>query len=169
MIIRSLLEQHRPLALPALEGVDGRSAFQDGLRQLAVVEPDVAQNGLFEILAAAEVVALEHVLDPAVYRLDKAVGLGAHGRGQAVLNLELGAELVEIVVAGGGAAAQAEQPVGELLAVACWKWSATGGYGRARSPQIAQRAAITGAQVSMVVLRTTPSRRPDYGQDPEYP
>ena len=48
VIIWSLLEQLRPLALPALEGVDGRSAFQDRLRQLAVVEPDVAQNGLFE-------------------------------------------------------------------------------------------------------------------------
>jgi len=96
-------------------------------------------------------------------------GLGRFRRGEAVLDAQFGAELVEFMLAGCGTLAQAERVICELLAVACWEWSATGGYGRARSPQIAQRAAITGAQVSMVVLRTTPSRRPDYGQDPEYP
>lgn len=56
MIVNALPEQLGPLALPVLEGIDGRSAFQDGLRQLAVVEPDVAQDRLLQVLAAVEVV-----------------------------------------------------------------------------------------------------------------
>ena len=87
------------------------------MRELAVVEPDVAQDRLFEVLATVEVMALEDVLDPAVEALDHAVGLWAHRRGQAVLDVEIGAEPVELVVAGGGTAAEAEEPVGEFLAV----------------------------------------------------
>jgi hypothetical protein len=48
VIIRPLLKELRPLPLPVLERVDGRSVFQDGLWKLAVVEADVAQDGLFE-------------------------------------------------------------------------------------------------------------------------
>ena len=56
--------------MPVLERVDGRSALEDGLRQLAVVEADIAQDGLLQVLAAAETMALQNVLDPAVEPLD---------------------------------------------------------------------------------------------------
>jgi hypothetical protein len=62
------------------------------------------------------VVALQHFLDPAVEALDHTVGLRRFRWGQAVLDAQLGAELVEFVVACGRALAQAEQAVGELLA-----------------------------------------------------
>jgi hypothetical protein len=63
------------------------------------------------------VVALQHLLDPAVEALDHTVGLRRLGRGQSVLDAQFGAELVELVFACGRALAQAEQAVGELLAV----------------------------------------------------
>jgi len=62
-------------------------------------------------------VALQHVLDPAVEPLDHAVGLGRSGRREAVFNIEGCAERVEVVLACRGAFAQAEEPVGELLAI----------------------------------------------------
>ena len=65
VIVRPLHEERGLVAVPVLEGVDGRSAFQDGLRELAVVEADVAQDRVLQVLSAAEMVALEDVLDPA--------------------------------------------------------------------------------------------------------
>ena len=61
--------------------------------------------------------ALQDVLDPAIEAFDHAVGLRPHRRGQAMLDAETGAEAVEVVVARGGAPPQAEEPVGELLAI----------------------------------------------------
>jgi len=86
------------------------------LRELLVVEPDVAVQRGFQFLARAEVVALKHLLDPAVEAFDHAVGLRRFRWGQAVLDAQFGAELVEFVVARRGTLAQAEQAVGELLA-----------------------------------------------------
>lgn len=65
--------------------------------------------------------ALQDVLDPAVEALDHAVGLWPHRRREAVLDARLGAEQVEFVLFCGGALAQAEEPVGEGLSVACWE------------------------------------------------
>ena len=62
-------------------------------------------------------VTLQHVFDPAVEALNHAVCLRPHRRGKAVLDTEIGAEAVEVVVAGCGALAQAEEPIRELLAV----------------------------------------------------
>jgi len=45
------------------------------LWELAVVEVDVPQEGLLQVLAAVEEVALQDILDPAVDALDHAVGL----------------------------------------------------------------------------------------------
>lgn len=129
VIVRPLPEQVWPLALPVLEGVDGGLAFEDGLQQLAIVEANVAQDGLLQVLAVVEVLTLEHVLDPAVEAFDHPVGLRTHGLGQAVL----GAEPVGVVVAGGSAVAQAEQPVGERLAVVGQRLGDFSGAMRSRS------------------------------------
>ncbi|MBB1499707.1 hypothetical protein H5394_16640 [Paracoccus sp. MC1862] len=61
--------------------------------------------------------ALQDILDPAVEPLHHAVGLRVHRR-QGVLDAEIVAEAVELMIAGRGAAAQPEEPVGELLAIA---------------------------------------------------
>lgn len=58
---------------------------------------------------------MEHVLDLTVEALDEAVGLRAHRPCQPVLDVEFGAEPVEVVVAGRGAGAQAEPPIGGLF------------------------------------------------------
>ena len=59
---------------------------------------------------------MQHLLDPPVESLDHAIGLRRLRRGQAVLDLEGGAERVELVRASRGPLAQAEEPVGEFLA-----------------------------------------------------
>ena len=104
--------------IPDLERVDGRSTLEDRLGQLAVVEADIAQDGLLQVLATAEAVALQDVLDPSVEPLNHAIRLRAHRGRQAVLDAEIIAKTVELVVAGGGATAQAEEPVGEFLSIA---------------------------------------------------
>ena len=67
------------------------------------------------VFAAVEAVALKDVLDPSVEALDHAVGLRPHRWREAVLDAKLGAEQVELVLAGGSAFAQAEEPVLQLL------------------------------------------------------
>ena len=100
--------------MPLLEGVDGRSGLQNGLWQLGVVEADAARDRLLEPLARAEAVALQSIVDPAVEALDHAVGSRPHRGCEALLDVEFGAEAVEVVVVGRGVLAQAEKPVGEL-------------------------------------------------------
>ena len=153
MIIRPFFEEFRFLAMPVLERVDWGAALEHGLRELAVVKADVAQDGLFQVFAAAETVALQDVLNPAVEPLHHSVGLWPHRRGEAVFDVEVRAEAVEIMVTGRGATAQAKEAVSELLAVARREEAPLRGYGHARSPEIAQRVAITGSQGSTVVLR----------------
>ena len=78
----------------------------------------MAQDRPLQILAAVEAVALQDILDPAVEPPNHAVGLRSHRRRQAVLDAEIVAEAVELVVAGGGGATvQTEEPVGKLPAI----------------------------------------------------
>ena len=100
---------------------------------------DVAEEGLFQVLAALEAMDLKDVLDSAVESLDHAVGLRSHRGREAVLNAKLGAEQVELLLAGGGAHAQAEQPVGEGFAVVRQH---VGDLYRGLALQITQEAAL---------------------------
>ena len=124
--------------------------------KLLVVEQDIAVQRGFELFARMKLVRLQHLLDAAVEPLDPlpsrrlqaiaerdAVGLRMLRRGQAVVDAKFGAELVEIVLASGAAFAQAEQAVGELLAIV----GKNGADAKGAGPfQVAQQA--TGGQVS---------------------
>ena len=84
---------------------------------MLVVEQHISVQRGFQLFAGTEVVALQHLLNAAVETLDHAIGLGVLRRSKAVFDAEVGAELIELVLAGGSALAQAEQAVGELLAI----------------------------------------------------
>ena len=132
------------------------------MRELAVVEVDVAQEGLLQVLAALEAMALQDVLDPAVEPLDHAVRLWPHRRGQAVLDAKLGAEQVELVLSGGRALAQAEEAVGESLAVV---GQHAGDLHRGRALQIAQEPPRVGRSLRRVDAHEDPARRPVDGHE----
>ena len=72
--------------------------------ELPVAGPDVSVQRGLRFLAGSEVVALQHLLDPAIEPLDHAVGLGMLRRGQTVFDAGVGAELIELVPASGDAA-----------------------------------------------------------------
>lgn len=98
-------------------------------------------------------VALQHLLDPPVEALDHAVGLGGLGRGQAMLDAQFGAELVELMLARRGALAQAEQAIGELFSVAPTEGiSRDGRNSGARSLSLQARTA-RGAMASQIFSR----------------
>lgn len=78
----------RMRSLPLLHGLDGRLATQSGLRQLMVVEADVAQQGLLKIVTAVEAMRAQHVADTAIEALHPAVGLRSAGPGQAMLDVQ---------------------------------------------------------------------------------
>jgi len=157
VIIRPFFEEFRFLAIPVLERVDWGAALEHGLRELAVVKADVAQDGLFQVFAAAEAVALQDVLDPAVEPLHHSVGLWPHRRGEAVFDVEVRAEAVEIMVTGRGATAQVKEAVSELLAVARRENGLPTGYGHARSPQIAQETPGVGRRLRWINAHEDPT------------
>jgi hypothetical protein len=100
-------------------------------------------------------VALQDVLDPAIEAFDHTIGLRVHRRGQAMLDTEVDAEAVEIVVAGGPPAAKSEQTIGELLAVV---GEHTGDRHRRGAFQIAQKTAGVGSSLGWVNAHEDPSR-----------
>jgi hypothetical protein len=81
---------------------------------------------------------------------------GEARRGEAVLDARVCAELVELVLAGGNAFAQAEQAVGELLAI-------VGKHGadahRAGAFQVAQEAAGVGSGLGLEDADEDPAGR----------
>ena len=85
------------------------------MRELLVVEHIAVQRG-FQVFARMDVMRLQHLLDPTVEALDHAIGLRVRRRAEAMLDAKLGAEPIELVLAGGAAPAQAEQAVGEFAA-----------------------------------------------------
>ena len=87
------------------------------MRELPVIEPDVAVQRRLQFLARSEVVALQNLLNTTVEAFHHTVGLGRLWRGQAVFDVEGGTELVELVHACRGTLAQVEEAVGEFLAI----------------------------------------------------
>ena len=90
--------------------------IQRSLRYVVIVQVAVALKRGLQRLLGVKAVARQYVTDPAVEALHHAVGLRAAHRGEPVLDTRLGAELVEDMLATGGALL-ALQPVGERLVV----------------------------------------------------
>ena len=86
---------------PSLHGLDGGLLVECFLRQVLVVQPDVARERGFQIRATLEVVASQHLADATMEAFDHAVGLRATDGRQAVFDAQGCAELVERVLAGG--------------------------------------------------------------------
>ena len=87
------------------------------LRQVVVVQPDKPVQRLLQVLCAVEVVRAKHLTQSSIEAFNHTVGLWRLGLGQPVFDPQCLAQLVELVLACGLAAATAKQPVCELLAV----------------------------------------------------
>lgn len=91
--------------------------LQCPLRDVLIVELDVAGDGIAQVLAGAESSGIEDLGDAAVEALDHAVGLRMSGLDESVIDGVLGADLVEGMMAGGVALSGSTEAVRELLAV----------------------------------------------------
>jgi len=89
-----------------------------GLRQLGALKMNVAHQRGFQgsKLMKWWLCSTSSMRPPKA--LDHAIGLRVHRRRQAVLDAEVGAEQVELVLSRRGAFAQTEETVGEFLPVA---------------------------------------------------
>ncbi|GGC23049.1 hypothetical protein GCM10011363_44460 [Marivita lacus] len=86
------------MLLPLLESRDGRPCFENGLRELAVVEMNIAQDGLLQLFTALETMVLQDIFDAAVEPFDHAVCLRSHRGCETVLDAEIGAKLIELML-----------------------------------------------------------------------
>jgi hypothetical protein len=84
--------------------------------QVFVVEQAIAEQGLFKVFAAHEMMGLQDVRDAPIEALDPSVGLWRPGTGQAMLNGKRGAQLIELMPTA-GFLVTAKQADGEFLAV----------------------------------------------------
>lgn len=126
------------------------------MRQLLVIQPDIAVQRGLQLLAGSEVVALQHFLDASVEALDHAVGLGRFRRGQAVLDVERLAEYVELVFPSRGAFAQAKQAIRELFSIIRQNRSDAHG---ASALKVAQEAASVRCRLCLEDANKHPTRR----------
>ena len=116
-VVWLFLEQFAPEFVPVFHRLQGRPLGQCCLQKLLIVEHDIAQNGLLKVLAALEAMALQDVFDPAIESLDHAICLRSHWWRETMLDAEISAKLVELMLSRGRALAKAKQPVGESLSV----------------------------------------------------
>lgn len=87
------------------------------LRQMLVVEPDVAVERLFKVFGAIKVMRAQHLFEPPVETLNHPVGLRGSGLVQAMIDAQRRTQGIKLMSAGGVFGARAEQTVGEFLAV----------------------------------------------------
>ena len=87
--------------IPLLHGLHGGFAFQRRLWQLVVVQGYIAHQRLLQVLGAAKAMGLEHIGNTSIEALDHAVGSRCSGLGQPMLDAQLYAQLVELMVATG--------------------------------------------------------------------
>ena len=82
-----------------------------------VVQGHITQQGLLHILATVEPVGLQDVCNAPIEPLHHTVGSRGPGLGQSVLDAQLPAQLIELMVSAGLAFPAGKQAVRELLAV----------------------------------------------------
>ena len=117
----------------------------------------------------------KHPFDASVEPLDHAVGLRMLWRGEAVFDAQVTAQLIELVLAGGRAVAQAEQAVGELFAARHWartNGAVNGSLGengadlhRAGPFEIAQEPSRIGGGLGFADAHEDPAGRPVDGHE----
>ncbi len=100
--------------------------------------------------------ALEHLFDSTVKPFDHTVCLRGFRRGQAVVDVQVGTELVELVLACRGTLAQAEEQVGELL---CVVRKDRANAHRTSSLQVSQKAPSIRRSLCLEDADENPSRR----------
>ena len=71
---------------------------QGFLGQLMVIKPGIAHEPCLQFLAGAEMMGSQDIRDPSIEALHHAVGLGRPGLGQAMLDAQCLAKLVEFMV-----------------------------------------------------------------------
>ena len=79
------------------------------------------QDGLLKVLAAVEPMAFQHVFAPAIEPLDHAVCLGPHCWLLAMLEAEVSAKLIELILSRGRADLSPKYPpaLAEFLGLDC--------------------------------------------------
>lgn len=82
-----------------------------------VVKPGIAQQRGFQILGVVEAVGGQDLGDTTIEALDHAIGLRATWLGQAMLDAQGLAELVELMVTAGLTVSGSEQAIREFLAI----------------------------------------------------
>ena len=89
------------------------------LRNVVIVDVDIALQGLHRVFPGTEAAGRQDLADAAVAALDHAVGLGMSRRDDAVLDVPFGTDPVEAMLARRFPFAGGAEPVGEFLAVIC--------------------------------------------------
>ena len=82
-----------------------------------VVQVHIALERLAHILARYEAMRLQHIADASIEALHHPIGLGRSGLDEPVLNAQLLAQPVKLMVAAGLLDPTGKQPIRELLAV----------------------------------------------------
>lgn len=92
-------------------------ALPDGLRELTIVDVDVAKESVLQIPSTLETMALRDVLDPGFEHFDHAVPLRPYCWSQTIIDAEVRAEQVELVLSDSSVLAQTEQAIVEAFSV----------------------------------------------------
>ena len=117
----------------------------------------MAQDGLLKVLADVEPMTLQDIFDPAIGPLNHAVCMRPHGWGKAMLDAEIGAKLVELMLSRCRALTQTKQPFGESLSVV---GQYQGDLHRGWARQITQEAARIGSSLCWINADKDPACRP---------
>lgn len=96
-VVKIFLEQPQFEFVPVFHGLQGRFAAEGCLRLLLVVEADIVVPRGFQLFRRISVEGLKYLLSAAIGTFEHAVCLGRFRLGEAMLDTELDAELVELV------------------------------------------------------------------------
>ena len=116
-IIYIRMEQIWLLLMPLLQRRHGADVAACALRDVVMVDADVADQGVVQVLAGMAAVGGQDLGEAAVAARDPAVGLGVARCDEAMRDGVGGADAIERVLTGRCALAGGAAPVGERLAV----------------------------------------------------